>query len=118
MDEPNRVTEIVEKLTFPCINKSCDNQGTIIGTDSDGDPCPEQCEYCYRERFPFQDELTKALTEYGAEREARGRKMAVEYIKENSTGVIVGRTEDDVPILGHWILKPETLEAALTNHTV
>lgn len=97
MTTPNRVTEIEEVVR---------EHTELIKTKFRYDHSAEK------------DWLRSKLTTLVAEAEARGRKMAVEYIKENSTGVIVGRTENDVPILGHWILKPETLEAALTNHTV
>ena len=113
MTTPNRVTEIVEEFKQLGVYVSDINYfeiepilDYIKSVDDNG------------EEVSLDDWLRSKLTTLVAEAEARGRKMAVEYIQENSTGVVVGRTEDDVPILGHWILKPETLEAALTNHTV
>lgn len=55
--------EGIEKL-LPCIDPQCDNHGTTITVNSDGEPEQMQCEYCYRERFPIiefhHQELQKA----------------------------------------------------------
>ncbi len=62
--------EGIEKL-LPCIDPQCDNHGTTITVNSDGEPEQMQCEYCYRERFPILDfihqELQKARDELAAE---------------------------------------------------
>jgi hypothetical protein len=56
-----------------CINTQCDNHGTITAMGSDGEPEPEQCQYCYQERFP----LAEALTHVAADT----ANAIVEYVK-------------------------------------
>lgn len=73
----NNQSEDVERkfnAIFPCVNPQCDNHGTLTVMGSGGEPEPEQCEYCYRERLP----LKELFTTHGALEYARGRSEALE----------------------------------------
>jgi len=58
----------------PCINSACDNNGIIAVADQNGEPVPEQCEYCWR-----RDQLTTDIITDTAEylREGMGEKRDV-----------------------------------------
>lgn len=83
MTTPNS-REGIEKV-LPCIDPHCDNHGTTITVNRDGEPEQMQCEYCYRERFPILDwhhqELQKAREE---ERKlaVNSYKSFIQYIEE------------------------------------
>lgn len=56
----DRTLELVEKeIVGTCINPTCDQNGTAMSMGKDGEPEPEQCEYCHRERLPLLDVLAK-----------------------------------------------------------
>ncbi len=62
----NIITEARGKYDreHPCLNPTCDDNGTIAVAGKDGEPEPEQCEYCYRVRFPeiadYEEQITRA----------------------------------------------------------
>lgn len=62
---------------LPCINSTCDKHGTIMNDDGE----PEQCEFCYRFRFPVIDSMLARIRERD------------ERLKES--GYIVGQREGD-----------------------
>lgn len=70
---------------FPCRDPHCDDNGTTYSTSTNesGEPQPEQCEYCYRERLPYKENLRKALRRMGEAERQCGRDEAVVYILEN-----------------------------------
>ena len=45
-----------------CINSQCDNNGVLVVMGRDGEPEQEQCEYCYRVRFPEIETYRQTLT--------------------------------------------------------
>ena len=48
---------------YPCINRDCDDNGIIISADENGEPSPEQCQFCDVNRFPLKEALTTALNQ-------------------------------------------------------
>lgn len=46
-----------------CINGGCDNNGCIVAMDANGEQVQQQCEYCYRERFPQADLFDTLIAE-------------------------------------------------------
>jgi hypothetical protein len=57
----DKLEELKNKL--PCIQGGCDLHGTIPEQDGDGDWQPAQCEFCYKFRFPFFEELNKYVAQ-------------------------------------------------------
>lgn len=55
----------------------CDGLGTYPEADSDGDPVPAQCQYCYEVRLPVIDKLQDLIRQREAEAEKRGRDYSV-----------------------------------------
>ena len=78
-----RIEETVEEYaeTHPCISKCCDGGGTLTVQNVDGEPEQEQCEYCYRQRFPDLAWLRTALTEA----HQAGIDEAVEIVDDRHT---------------------------------
>lgn len=65
---------------FHCITSECDNNGTIPVRVSDDDWEPQQCEYCYKVRFPLQ----KFIKEHNAKIiKAVCEEMTLEYKSNN-----------------------------------
>lgn len=60
-------TKILE--AFPCIDVSCDQQGTIPHQVSDNEWEPEQCQFCWERRFPAADQILSVIE--SSNREAR-----------------------------------------------
>ena len=91
MTTPNS-REGIEKV-LPCIDPHCDNHGTTITVNRDGEPEQMQCEYCYRERFPILDwhhqELQKAREE-----ERKIIKLRIDY--DRRKGIPAEETVNDI----------------------
>ena len=56
------VDEIRQKFDklYPCINSTCDNNGTVINGYPPDDYFPEQCQYCDQNRFPILELIKEA----------------------------------------------------------
>jgi hypothetical protein len=52
---PPRLEKLIAENVPKCINSHCDNKGSLTVAGHDGEAEQEQCEYCYRERFPLQN---------------------------------------------------------------
>lgn len=48
---------------FPCIQSNCDNNGTLTVGNEETGPEPEQCEYCFKVRFPVISFISDLLVE-------------------------------------------------------
>jgi len=59
MSKEKELREILGNL-IPCIQSNCDNNGTLTVGNYGTGPEPEQCQYCFEERFP---KIDKALSE-------------------------------------------------------
>ena len=62
MNNTNKELEDITK-DFHCINPICDQKGTIPHRVSEDEWEAEQCEYCYKVRFPLIEKFEQALTQ-------------------------------------------------------
>jgi len=106
--KPNEaVEEIVDKVNklFPCLDGTCDLNGTAIISSDGVHPEPVQCEYCHRERFPKLKEIRIALTQ------------AIQTAREEERE----RIESELPNLRHVmigeerLISEEAIKGAITN---
>ena len=63
------------KKLMPCINPQCDNEGTIPNRVSEDEWEPEQCEYCYRERFPIREFIESTLHTHSLATEEKNERL-------------------------------------------
>jgi len=64
---------------FPCIETECDNNGTMVGYDREGDAEQQQCQHCFERRLPQKAFLTESIAQAIAEEKARVRGVMKEY---------------------------------------
>ena len=81
MNNTNKELEDITK-DFHCINPICDQKGTIPHRVSEDEWEAEQCEYCYKVRFPLIEKFEQALTQA----KEQGVKEAFESFSQHSCG--------------------------------
>ncbi len=63
---------------FPCIETECDNKGTMVRYDREGDAEQQQCQYCYEDRLPIISFIESLLKSKQEEIEGELEKMKKE----------------------------------------
>lgn len=73
------VKEQVEKIkaVFPCIDSSCDQDGCIPHQVGEDEWEAQQCEFCYKIRFPMLEEAEKQIEE----RDRLSREEFIAHVK-------------------------------------
>lgn len=57
----NWIEEVLPRTHCP---PSCDGYGTYAETDSEGDPEPAQCQWCYEVVMPLRDKIKALISEH------------------------------------------------------
>jgi len=65
------------RVAFPCIDSSCDQNGCIPHQVAEEEWEAQQCEFCYKIRFPMLEEAEKILQE----RDRIAREDALKVVK-------------------------------------
>jgi len=71
---------------FPCIETECDNNGSMVGYDREGDAEQQQCQHCFERRLPQKAFLTESIAQAIAEERARVRGVVEGKKVEGATG--------------------------------
>jgi len=79
-EEREAIVEEFAKDYHPCVSNCCNQKGVLTVQGAYGQPEQEQCEYCYRERFPIQDWLRQALLSHEEKVVARVREQIVDAV--------------------------------------
>jgi len=68
-----KIKELMD--SFKCIQSDCDNNGTITVADENGDPMPEQCQFCFEIRFPLRNKIKQTLQDCQKREQEKSKKL-------------------------------------------
>ena len=84
----NKIEELADVFGLECPSSSnCGNLGTLTVADINGDPEPEQCEFCYCEpksKFNLLGRVTDLIQQAVEEQKEKDAEIVKSYFKKDN----------------------------------
>ena len=98
----NYTQEILKQFDekFPCKENECNNNGIMLGYDSDGDIEQQQCQYCFECRLPQKDFIAASIAQVEQSLKDTINEKAADEMKKNKM-IILSTTH-------HWRIDDRT----------